>query len=500
MSKHKTLGQVYTPQWIVCEILDLVGYNDKNILKKSILEPSCGDGAFLTEVVKRYIKIARENQIEDDQIISDIKTYIVGVEIDTEEYSKCIENLNTIIKREFQLAEINWKIYNQNTLEFYKNHLSEFDFIVGNPPYIRIHNLDLETRKILKNDFMFSEGTIDIYLSFFEIGFKMLKNNGFLGYITPNSYLHNSSYKRFREHLKQEKTIHTLIDFKANKLFKGFSTYTAISVFQKNYDKDFFTYKELENDKITFVNNIKYQNLNDKDWSFSYNENTTFLNELNADRNSAIKDFFDVQYGFATLRDKIFIGKITKSDDENLVWFNGELIEKNILKTIVKGSRFKGKIDENDKIIFPYELIKGRYYAIPEDKFKNEYPNCYKYFLKNRTELESRDIDKGAFWYEYGRSQGIQTIHNEKIVLSTLVNGNIEFYKLPKDVLMYSGLFIIKNNPHSEWRIIEETLQSKEFHKYIRLTGKDFSGGYKSVTSKQIKEFRINHKNPLTLF
>ncbi len=52
MSKHKTLGQVYTPKWIVDEILDLVGYNNSVILDKTILEPACGDGAFLIEIVK----------------------------------------------------------------------------------------------------------------------------------------------------------------------------------------------------------------------------------------------------------------------------------------------------------------------------------------------------------------------------------------------------------------------------------------------------------------
>ncbi len=76
-------------------------------------------------------------------------------------------------------------------------------------------------------------------------------------------------------------------------------------------------------------------------------------------------------------------------------------------------------------------------------------------------------------------------------MLSTLVNGKINFYKVSEEVLMYSGLFIIKNKSCSEWSVIEETLKSEEFYKYIRLTGKDFSGGYKSVTSKQIKEFKI---------
>jgi adenine-specific DNA-methyltransferase len=84
-----------------------------------------------------------------------------------------------------------------------------------------------------------------------------------------------------------------------------------------------------------------------------------------------------------------------------------------------------------------------------------EYPNAYKYLLENKKELESRDLDKGATWYEFGRSQGVQSIHNEKIILSTLVNGQIDYYKVSDDVMMYSGLFIIKNKHYSDWSIIQ---------------------------------------------
>ena len=66
--------------------------------------------------------------------------------------------------------------------------------------------------------------------------------------------------------------------------------------------------------------------------------------------------------------------------------------------------------------------------------------------------------------------------------------------------MMYSGLFIIKNKEFSDWALIENTLKSDEFYKYIRLTGKDFSGGYKSITSKQIKEFKVKAYNPEKLF
>ena len=495
MAKHKTLGQVFTPNWIVTEILDLVGYDNEDILDKYILEPASGDGAFLLEIVDRYINICLDKNIDSLEIKVRLEKYVYGIELDEIEFKKSIQNLNNLVNTKLGINEnIKWNIFNNNTLDIYKNYFNFFDFIVGNPPYIRIHNLDAKTKDYLKQNFLFSEGTIDIYLSFFEMGFKMLKHDGLLGYITPNSYLHNSSYNVFRDYLKTQKIVKTIIDFKANKVFKGFSTYTAITIIKRNYAENYLTYKELIGGKIEFVNNINFENLNKNDWSFANANDEIFLKDLAKDKNYAIKDFFDVQYGFATLRDRIFISKTIDFDD-NLVHFNGRLVEKNILKVVVKGSRFKGEINVNDMILFPYELENKRYKVISEEKLSNEYPNAYKYLLENKTELESRDIDKTATWYEFGRSQGVQSIHHEKIILSTLVNGKIDYYRVPEDVLMYSGLFIIKNKQYSAWSIVEDILNSDEFYKYIRLTGKDFSGGYKSITSKQIKEFKIKVDN-----
>lgn len=492
MKKHKTLGQVYTPEWVVNEILDLIEYNSEDILDKYILEPSCGDGVFLEEIVRRYINISIKTGLKKDIIINNLEKYIWGIEIDEIEYKKCIFKLNELIKLNLETdLTVNWNISNENTLFAYNDKLLYFDFIVGNPPYIRIHNLDIETRNILKNEFLFSEGTIDIYLSFFEMGIKMLKATGKLGFITPNSYLHNSSYSKFRDFLKTNRLVEILIDFKANKIFKGFSTYTAITILNKSSKNDYFEYKELEKENIISINKINYKSLNSKDWSFADTKDADFINNLDKNKNGFIKDYFDVQYGFATLRDKIFISNVTENNDETVI-FNGHLIEKGILKKIVKGSKYKGDVNTIDYIIFPYYLDKTRYKPICEVDLRNTYPLAYKYLLQNKEELIKRDLDKGSIWYEFGRSQGIQSIHKEKIVLSTLVNGAIKYYKLPSDIFVYSGIFITKNNLQSNWDLIEKTLDSDDFYRFIRITGKDFSGGYKSITSKQIKEFKIN--------
>jgi len=55
--KEKLIGQIYTPDFIVSKILDDVGYtNAININNRKLLDPACGDGQFLKEVVKRIIK------------------------------------------------------------------------------------------------------------------------------------------------------------------------------------------------------------------------------------------------------------------------------------------------------------------------------------------------------------------------------------------------------------------------------------------------------------
>uniref|UniRef100_UPI0035947382 Eco57I restriction-modification methylase domain-containing protein n=1 Tax=Persicitalea sp. TaxID=3100273 RepID=UPI0035947382 len=199
MSNHKKLGQVFTPSWIVNEILDSVGYFGESILDKYILEPSSGDGAFLIEIANRYIDVCLSQGINNYTIKNRLEKYIYAIELDTKEFDKSIQNLNKLVYDKIKIKEnIDWKFYNSNTLFLYKKYLNYFDFVVGNPPYIRIHNLDINTRKTLKENFLFSEGTFDIYLSFFEMGLQMLKENGYLGYITPNSFLHNSSYNLFR--------------------------------------------------------------------------------------------------------------------------------------------------------------------------------------------------------------------------------------------------------------------------------------------------------------
>lgn len=490
MSKIKKMGQVFTPTLIVNEILDACSYSGSPILRQYTLEPACGDGAFLSEMVSRYIQAAKAEQQSPQQIADELGIYLFGVELDEIAHSVCITRLNKLVAAELGEVKVNWQIFQQNTLDFYKKYPKYFAWIMGNPPYIRIHHLDENTRERLKSEFHFTLGTTDMYLAFFEMAFFMLNQKGKLGFITPNSFLHNTSYQKFRVFLQQQGKLHTLYNLKSHKVFEGYSTYTAISIFDYANTSSEFIYKECLADEFKEINRIPFRDLNPKKWILGNPEQSHFVHQLNRAHHTQLQDFFDVQYGVATLRDKIFIAKAVDLPN-GLSEFNGEMVETAILRPIVKGSRYKGLPEDVESVLFPYFQENGRYKAYAEQNLAQQFPFAYSYLLKNKEELLKRDTDKNAQWFEFGRSQGLQTSHREKIVVSTLVNGCVHFFRLPENVLVYSGIFITQKSPDADWQIVEQVLGSAAFFQYVRLTGKDMSGGYKTLSSKTIKTFAV---------
>ena len=233
MADKKQSGQVFTPPFLVNEILDTAGYCGANIVGKHVIDNSCGDGAFLCEVVRRYMANYKGTDLKIN-----LETYIHGVELDTEAYLHCLENLN-IIAAKHGLGNIKWDIQNTDTLTVEKFN-SKMDFVIGNPPYVRVHNL--ENYEAVKK-FKFAEGGMtDLYLVFFEIGFNMLKKGGKLCYITPSSWINSVAGGVLRQYIQRHKNLVKLIDLGHFQAFDA-TTYTMISLFEKDSKHDTFVYQ-----------------------------------------------------------------------------------------------------------------------------------------------------------------------------------------------------------------------------------------------------------------
>lgn len=180
----KNQGRVYTPHFLVCIILDYGGYDSPEILQKHVIDNSCGDGAFLTEIVNRYCKEYFKTNNDLQLLNYQLETFIHGIELNAKEHASCIANLNKTVKS-FGLANVRWDIMNADTLTVDKFN-GRMDYVFGNPPYVRVHNLENSYDTVKKYRFA-EQGMTDLFIVFFEIGFNMLANNGTMSLITPSS-------------------------------------------------------------------------------------------------------------------------------------------------------------------------------------------------------------------------------------------------------------------------------------------------------------------------
>ena len=81
-TKTKKIGQVFTPQYIVEEILNYAGYTSTTIIDKHIIDNSCGDGAFLKVIVSRYCQESINSGTPINKIKKGLEKYIHGIDVD----------------------------------------------------------------------------------------------------------------------------------------------------------------------------------------------------------------------------------------------------------------------------------------------------------------------------------------------------------------------------------------------------------------------------------
>lgn len=539
IDETKTEGQIFTPTGIVTMILDSVRYTGKSVLTKTIMEPSFGKGAFLIEIVSRIIHEGRAEGKSANEIKEIIEKCVYGIEKDEDLYREAIQKLNELLMT-YDIPLPSWSnLINGDTLLVYDNYIGKMDICIGNPPYVRIHNIENQYRDVVKN-FTFADGTTDLYIIFYEIGIQMLKEeSGRLAYITPNSFLRNTSQKKFRNYLVNEGLLDAIYDFKDSKIFDA-DTYTCICVIDKNAErttKDVVEYREYNMYKMTLNNTIKYEyfrnRLQDSAWNLSSEEDILYLQQ-NAKRPIKIKSIATVQNGIATNRDSVYVGKAwldkdctepymgKHTDKKKIVYFNGHKVESTILHRCVKASKYNGEIS-NTYILYPYQsksknkLLKKSddsevatsYVAYTESEMQSKFPNAYAYLQEHWEVLETRDMDANADWFVFGRSQGLANSGYKKLVFKHAIcksSDTIEVHVVDDDIIVYSGIyitidasaFINANGSKSTFndllydKELEEVrgiLASSDFHKYCVLVGKDMQGGYVSVSSVFVKNY-----------
>lgn len=498
-------GAVYTPDYIREAIIQRILSKYDSTVWCSMLyaDLSCGCGGFFYSL----IKIIKEKS-RDFSISNFVRENILGVDI--KEYSiertKILLSLYALQEGE-ELQDGMFNILCQNTLSntFITSSIVQqhggIDVVIGNPPYVASSKMSEENRKYVKNWAVSKTGKSDLYLPFFQIGLESLKHGGSLGYITVNSFYRSLNGSAFRNYLSAKGLDSTIIDFGAEQLFKGCSTYTCICVISDN-PTGLIHYQETTSDgllelKDDLFEDIFYSSLdNKKGWILKDKKTSSKIRTIES-VGKPLGEVVAIKNGLATLRNDIYLIKPLRTD-RRYIYFEKDgavyIIERAICRKIVKANIVRKESDIKnlcEYIIFPYRLENGLQKVISEEVFKKKYPLAYNYLVSKKDELAKRDNGHKTYpqWYAYGRSQALN-LCGERLLVPHICDTSCFVHCIHKSMLFYDGYSIFAESPR-KLEIVRRILSSNVFWYYITKTSKPYRGGFFSLEKRYIQHFGL---------
>ena len=495
-SEKKKKGVVYTPE-IIAKYIVSNTLNCDNI--PTVLDPSCGCGAFLVTAAEymheRYC-------VSYSEIIS---SYLYGVDIDSNAIDRIKSLLSLIVLMNGEEEKCSFNFICADTLDkktcdrLHKMQKNGFDCVVGNPPYVRNKNMSEYTKCHLTNWISSSVGNVDLYIPFFEIGIKLLSVNGRLGYISPNSYLQGVNGRSLRKYFAAEQNQLEIIDFRDSQVFENVTSYTCITLIDKSIKTDAIKYFRLNEtntlEKHTFSEYYYTDFPDGKPWRMRERGIDEIIHKLES--SGTPLSHWKIRNGLATLKNDLYFFSPLKEDIKYYYReYNGRSykVEKSVCIKVAKPNIIKSEAELEQKMeiaIFPYIHTDRTYQLIEEHDFKSSFPETYKFFVEYKSLLLNRDKGHGNYpaWYAYGRTQGINNF-GKKLLIPYISGSPIAVLSLDPDVLFYCGYALLSEDIE-ELKILKVFLESEAFWYYIFHTSKPYSKGYMAFAKNYIVNFTI---------
>jgi hypothetical protein len=113
------------------------------------------------------------------------------------------------------------------------------DFVVGNPPYIRLENVPRNVMDAYRRQCPTMRGRADIYVGFIERGLDLLCPGGTLGFICADRWMHNQYGSQLRGLVSRSYAVETVITMHDVDAFEAdVSAYPAVIVLRNGEQSD----------------------------------------------------------------------------------------------------------------------------------------------------------------------------------------------------------------------------------------------------------------------
>lgn len=227
-------GEVFTRRWVVDLILDLAGYRTSADLGASVIvEPACGGGAFLVPMVERLVESCDRHGRSVADMGPAIRAFdLLDRNVDAARGSVAARLIELGLPADVaESLSAQWVGQGDFLLGAGLDGSRQADFVVGNPPYVRLEDVPREVSEAYRSECATMRGRADLYVGFFEKGLSMLSPEGRLAFICADRWMHNQYGERLRALVASEYAVDTVMVMHAVDAFEDtVSAYPAITV------------------------------------------------------------------------------------------------------------------------------------------------------------------------------------------------------------------------------------------------------------------------------
>jgi len=241
-----------------------------------------------------------------------------------------------------------------------------FDCVVGNPPYVRPHNIPEIQKRFLWNKYTTIESKSDIYACFIEKGSSLLSHNGLFGYIVPLTWTSLESFYPLRKIVVEKYNIVELVQLD-KKVFDNATVSTMIFILNKKYaiDNRIKIKRILKNDYKEIREFEQKEIFDNHLYNLELMTNAEFkliLNRMKKVKTELLENLVEFKYGLKTGDDSKFISNISNNDQYKKIVRSRNIGRYNL--------EYIGEYVKYD----PQEMVKNKKTARPGDKERFESP------------------------------------------------------------------------------------------------------------------------------
>jgi adenine-specific DNA-methyltransferase len=227
-------GVVYTKRWVVELLLDLAGYrSEANLIDSVAVEPSAGDGAFLGPIIERLTESCQKF----GRPLSDCGASLVAYELDEESAEKARTLAAGILMKcgaTPALAKNLAAGWVRTGDYLFESTRVEADFVIGNPPYIRLEEIPEDTATMYRDAYRTMRGRADLYVAFFEAALHQLRQGGTCAFICADRWMRNQYGAELRELVTSAYGVEVVVEMhNADAFDDEVDAYPAITVIRR---------------------------------------------------------------------------------------------------------------------------------------------------------------------------------------------------------------------------------------------------------------------------